>query len=210
MHEGTDSMATKRIVALIAGTGSVLQNVLDAMHWETLGGHVVAVLSHERYSYGVIRAEQAGIPAFIHDVSDYRYSGEGEEAFHQSLIERIKPFYPDLIVLAGWQLPLSDSFFQAFPNKVLNLQVGLPGQYPTFDPHSMNPVSRAFEAYTAGLIRETYFSMQVLNTSDGYGKTIGQIAVPIYEFDNLIDLEERMNRAQQELLVNTLRLVLRD
>lgn len=200
----------KRIVALIAGTGTILQSVLDAMRWETLGGYVVAVISHERYGYGLLRAEQEQIPAFVHDVSDYRYSGEGEAGFNIALIERAQSFQPDLIVLAGWQLPLSDSFFQAFPGKVVNLQVGLPGQYPTFDPYGSNPVSRAYEAFTAGQIRETHFSMQVLHTSDGQGKTLGQIAVPIYEFDNLIDLEERMTRAQQELLVNTLRLLLRD
>jgi phosphoribosylglycinamide formyltransferase len=200
----------KRVVALIAGTGTTLQSVLDAMRWETLGGHVVAVVSHERYSYGLLRAEQELIPAFIHDISDFRYSGEGEEGFNQGLIEIIRPFSPDLIVLAGWQLPLSDSFFQAFPNQVVNLQVGLPGQYPTFDSYGSNPVSRAYEAFTAGQIRETHFSMQILHTSDGQGRTLGQISVPIYDFDNLIDLEERMTRAQQELLVNTLRLVLRD
>jgi len=200
----------KRIVALIAGTGTTLQSVIDAMGWETLGGQIVAVVSHERYSYGLLRAEQAQIPAFVHDVSDFRYSGEGEEGFNDGLIELVKPFEPDLIVLAGWQLPLSDSFFQAFPNQVVNLQVGLPGQFPTFDPYGSNPVSRAYEAFTAGQIRETHFSMQVLETSDGQGKTLGQIVVPIYDFDNLIDLEERMTRAQQELLVNTLRLVLRE
>jgi folate-dependent phosphoribosylglycinamide formyltransferase PurN len=210
---GINSMATqinKRIVALIAGTGTTLQSVLDAMRWETLGGQIVAVVSHERYSYGLLRAEQAQIPAFVHDVSDFRYSGEGEEGFNQGLIDLVKPFHPDLIVLAGWQLPLSDSFFQTFPNQVVNLQVGLPGQFPTFDPYGSNPVSRAFEAFTAGQIRETHFSMQVLQTSDGQGKTLGQIVVPIYDFDNLVDLEERMTRAQQELLVNTLRLVLRE
>lgn len=200
----------KRVVALIAGTGSTLQSVIDAMRWETLGGHIVAVVSHERYSYGLLRAEQEQIPAFIHDVSDYRYSGEGEAAFNQGLVELIQPLAPDLIVLAGWQLPLSDAFFQAFPNQVVNLQAGLPGQFPTFDPYGSNPVSRAFEAFSAGQIRETHFSMQILHTSDGQGKMLGQIAVPIYDFDNLIDLEERMTRAQQELLVNTLRLVLRE
>ena len=200
----------KRLVVLISGNGSTLQSVIDATRWHTLGAEVVAVFSHEAWSYGLLRAEREGIPAVLHDLAKFRIEGRGEYEYNQVLAEQIATYNPDLVVLAGWKLPLTDNFFQHFPNKVVNLKQGLPGEYPTFDPYGRNPVSRAFEAYNAGLINQTHFSTQILNNSRGSGRVIAQEPVPIYDFDTLIDLEERMNRVQQDLLINTLRLLLRD
>lgn len=201
---------TKRIVALISGNGSLLQSVMDATRWQTLQAEVVTVFSHEPWSYGLLRAEREGIPAFLHDLTDFRIEGKSEKEYNDALADKVAPYHPDLIVLAGWKLPLSESFFQRFPNKIINLLQGLPGQYPVFDPYARNPVSRVYDAYNAGIIRQTHFTTQILNDLNGAGRVIAQVPVPIYEFDSLIDLEERMNRVQQELLVNTLRLVLRE
>lgn len=201
---------TKRLVVLISGNGSTLQSVIDATRWQTLNAEVVAVFSHESWSYGLLRAEREGIPAILHDLAEFRIEGKSEYQYNEALAEQIVAYQPDLVVLAGWKFPLTNNFYQRFPNKILNLQQGLPGEYPMFDPYGRSPVSRAYEAYNAGLINQTHFTAQILNNAHGSGRVIAQQPVPIYHFDTLIDLEERMNRLQQELLVNTLRLLLRD
>lgn len=199
----------KRLVVLISGTGLTLQSVIDAVRWETLGAEIVAVFSHEPWSYGLLRAEREGLTTHLHDLADYRFEGKSEQAYNQELADKVAAYQPDLVVLADWTLPLTETFFLRFPNQVVNLHQGLPGQYPLFDPYGQNPVSRAFEAYRAGLIRETQISIQVVSNYDGTSQTIAQVPVPIYDFDTLVDLEYRINLAQQELLVNTLRLLLR-
>ncbi len=200
----------KRLVALIAGTGLTLQGILDAIRWDTLDAEVVAVASHERWGYGLLRAEREGIPTILHDLTDYRLLDKSESEYSTELADKLEAFEPDLVLLAGWTLPLTQDFFERFQNRVLNLQSGLPGQLPLFDPYGQNPISRAYEAYTAGLIREAQVSVQLLAGIESFARVIAQQPVPIYEFDRLVDLEDRMNRVQQELLVNTLRLLLRE
>ncbi|MBA3533728.1 MAG: phosphoribosylglycinamide formyltransferase [Ardenticatenales bacterium] len=201
---------TKRLVVLISGTGATLQAILDGTRWETLDAEVVAVFSHEPWSYGLLRAEREGIDASLHDFADYRFEGKSESDYEQELADKIAAYRPDLIILAGWKHPLYEGFFQRFPERVVNLHSGLPGPEPLFDPYGQNPVSRAFEAYNAGVIHEAQVAVQVLDGSEPFGKIVAEQRVPIYDFDTLIDLEDRMNRAQEELLVNTLRLLLRD
>lgn len=201
---------SKRLVVLISGTGSTLQAIIDATRWQTLDAEIVAVFSHEAWSYGLLRAEREGLETKLHDLTDYRFEGRSEREYEEDLAEKVAAYEPDLVVLAGWQHPLHEAFFERFPNRVVNLFAGLPGQLPLFDPYGRNPVSRAFEAYTAGLIREAHVTVQLLDGQEPFGKVVATKQVPIYEFDTLIDLEDRLNRTQEELLVNTLRLLLRD
>jgi phosphoribosylglycinamide formyltransferase-1 len=201
---------TKRLVVLISGTGTTMQGVIDATRWRTLDAEVVAVFSHEPWSYGLLRAEREGIPANLHDMADYRFEGKTESEYNEALAEKVAAYNPHLVVLAGWKLPFTDAFCEHFAGRIVNLQQGVPGQYTPFDIYEQNPVSRAFDAYNAGLIREAHVTVHLLDHPDSFGRVVAQERVPIYEFDSLRDLEERMNRVQQETLVNTLQLLLRE
>jgi phosphoribosylglycinamide formyltransferase 1 len=205
-----NAQSTKRLVLLISGTGATMQGVIDATRWRTLDAQVVAVFSHEPWSYGLLRAEREGIATVLHDVAEYRFEGKTDSEYNQALADKVAAFEPDLVILAGWKLPLTDAFCDQFAGKLVNLQQGLPGQFPLFDPYGQNPASRAFEAYTAGLIREAHVTVHILDHPDSFGRVVAQESIPIYDFDTLMDLEERMNRVQQEMLVNTLQLLLRE
>lgn len=194
-----------RLVLLIAGSGTTMQAILDACRLERLDAEVVAVFSHEPYEYGLLRAEREGVPAFLHDLADYRYEGRSQREYDADLAERVASFHPDYVVIAEWKLPLGDAFLQRFPNRVINLHAGLPGQFPLFDPYGQNPVSRAFDAYNNGLIRETGVNLHILRDAATSGPVLAQERVPIYEYDSLPDLEERFIRASQEILINGLR-----
>lgn len=200
-----------RIVVLISGTGASLQAVLDAGRWQTLDAEVVGVFSHEPWSYGLIRAEREGIPALLHDLTDYRVTGRSEREYSMDLADRVGALRPDLVLMAGWKIPLTDAFFQRFAGRTVNLYAGTPGQPQLFDPYARNPVSRAYEAFSAGLIRHMDVAIQLVdNARADVVRTVSIKQVPIYDFDTLVDLEERAQRTERELLINTLQLLLRD
>lgn len=201
---------TKRLVILISGTGATAQSVIDATRWGSLDAEVAAVFSHEPWTYGLLRAERDGIPAILHDLAEYRFEGKSESDYVNELADRVAEFEPDLVIIAGWKFPLADSFFERFPDRVVNLHAGVPGEGPVFDPYRRNPVSLAYEAYTAGLVREAQVAIEILSDPISHGRLVAQERVPIYDFDTLVDLEERVARTEQELLVNTLCLLLRD
>lgn len=193
-----------RLVILISGSGGVLQAIANACRHGELDAEIAAVFSHDSYTYGLLRAEREGIEAIHHDLSEYRLAGR-EEEYSVDLADRIAEFSPDFVVLAEWRLPLGEEFFTRFPGRIINLHAGLPGQFPVFDPHSQNPVMRAYDAYTDGLIHETGVSAHILHEPKREGAVLGEERVPIYEFDTLPDVEERFFRTQRELLVNVLR-----
>lgn len=194
-----------RLVVLISGSGGVLQAIIDACRQNQLDAEVVAVISHESYSYGLLRAEREGIPAFLHDITDYRLEGRTEADYAADLADRVDTFDPDYVVLAEWAFPLSETFLRRFPDRIINLHAGLPGQFPVFDPHTHNPIMRAYDAYTAGLIHETGVTAHLLHDPRREGSVLGQERIPIYEFDTLRDVEERFFKAQQDLVINVLR-----
>lgn len=200
----TGMAAKTRLVVLISGSGGVLHAIASACRQGELDAEIAAVFSHEPYAYGLLRAEREGIPAILHDLTEYRLKGR-EEEYASDLADHIEEFNPDFVIMAEWRLPLGEAFFNRFPGRVINLHAGLPGQFPVFDPHSQNPVMRAYDAYTAGLIHETGVSAHILHKPDREGALLGEERVPIYEFDSLRDVEERFFRTQQELLVNVLR-----
>ncbi|HBY99453.1 MAG: formyltransferase family protein [Ardenticatenaceae bacterium] len=197
-----------RLVLLIAGSGTTMQAILDACRLERLNAQVVAVFSHEPYEYGLLRAEREGVAAFLHDLSNYRFEGRSQHEYDTDLAERVAAIHPDYVVVAEWKLPLGSAFLEHFPNRVIHLHSGLPGQFPLFDPYGQNPVSRAFDAYNNGLIRETGVNLHILRDAAASGPVLAQERVPIYEYDTLLDLEDRFIRAAQDSLINGLRLLI--
>ncbi len=55
----------KNIVVMISGNGSNLQAILDATLAGQINGKIVGVISNKASAYGLIRAQQAGIPTFV-------------------------------------------------------------------------------------------------------------------------------------------------
>jgi phosphoribosylglycinamide formyltransferase-1 len=194
-----------RLVLLISGAGTTMQAIADACRLDQLDAEVVAVFSHEPYAYGLLRAEREGLEAHLHDLADYRYDGRSYSDYERDLADKIATYRPDYVIVAEWRLPLSEVFLDHFPNRVINLHAGLPGQFPIFDPYGRNPVSRAYDAYNHGLIRETGITVHILRDAATTGPVLAQERVPIYEFDTLFDLEERFIKASQDMLINGLR-----
>lgn len=201
----TEMADTARLVVLISGSGGVLQAIANACRHGDLDAEVAAVFSHEPYAYGLLRAEREDLPAFLHDISEYRLEGRTEEEYATDLADRVEAFEPDYVVMAEWRLPLNAAFFERFPGRIINLHAGLPGQFPVFDPYTQNPIMRAYDAYTSGLIHETGVTAHILREPNREGAVLAEERVPIYEFDTLRDVEERFFRTQQELLTNVLR-----
>ena len=76
MHQPT------RLVVLVSGSGTNLQALLDACADPAYGARVVAVGADREDIEGLARAERAGIPTFVRQVSDF----ETREGWDASLV----------------------------------------------------------------------------------------------------------------------------
>ncbi|WP_420641305.1 phosphoribosylglycinamide formyltransferase [Candidatus Leptofilum sp.] len=189
-------MALPRLVILISGSGSNLQAVLDAVEAGTITAVPSLVVSNRKKAYGLVRAETAGVPTAYFPFKPYRGAGKSREQYDADLAELIRPYQPDLIVLAGWMHILSATFLNCFPHKVINLHPALPGQFA-----GTHAIQRAYDAYQRGEIAHTGCMVHFTIPEVDAGPVVAQAEVPILPTDSLADLETRMHQAEHQLLV---------
>lgn len=119
----------KRIAVLISnkGTGSNLEAIVKAIKSKTIrNAQIVVVVSNKSDALGIQFAKKNKIPTEILDLKEFTKNGQSREEFDKTLAKLIKDKYnPDLIVLAGWMLILSNNFIRYFPKRIINLHPGL-------------------------------------------------------------------------------------
>ncbi len=186
----------KRLVVFISGSGTNLQALLDAAAVGELAASVVLVVSNRREAYGLVRAQQAGVPTLYFPLRRFVDAGKTRAAYDAALAAAIQPYAPDLIVLAGWMHILSPAFLNEFPNKVINLHPALPGQFA-----GVQAIERAYAAFQRGDVSHSGCMVHHVVPEVDAGPVIAQTIVPIYPHDALPDFAARMHAAEHRLLV---------
>lgn len=192
---------TGKLVVMISGSGSNLQAILDATRAGKIDAQVVLVVSNRLSAYGLVRAEQAGIPTLYFPWKPY--AEFGREQYDHDLGEKIKSYQPDLIVLAGWMHILSTEFLDMFANQVINLHPALPGQFP-----GVNAIQRTYEAFLRGEAGQGGCMVHYVIPEVDAGAVILEQPVPIHENDTLDEFEARMHDTEHRVLVTAIRIAL--
>ncbi len=121
----------KRLVVLISGSGSNLQALIDACDSKALNAEIVAVFSNKADAYGLLRAQQAGIPALSLSPAEF----SSRDAFDAALQVQIDEYQPDLIILAGYMRILTPAFVRHYHGRMLNIPPSLLPKYPGLHTH---------------------------------------------------------------------------
>lgn len=121
----------KRLVVLISGSGSNLQALIDACNAQALNAEIVAVFSNKADAYGLIRAQQAGIPALALSPAEF----PSRDDFDAALQVQIDKYQPDLIILAGYMRILTPAFVRHYHGRMLNIHPSLLPKYPGLHTH---------------------------------------------------------------------------
>lgn len=198
---------TANIVVLISGNGSNLQALIDAIRMKALDATIACVVSNRRAAFGLVRAEQAGIPTHYFPLKPYLDAGRTRSDYDADLAALVASYQPDWVVLAGWMHILSAAFVTRFPYRIVNLHPALPGKFP-----GAHAIEEAFAAFQRGEIKQTGCMVHLVpdETVDA-GPVIGVAEVPIYRTDTLEMLANRMHQAEHRLLVQSLqRLIVGD
>lgn len=192
-------MPLTRLIVFISGSGSNLQAILDAAANHTLPVEVVLVVSNRKDAYGLVRAEQAGVPTLYFPLKPYKDTGRGRDQYDADLAAQVSPYQPDLIVLAGWMHVLSPAFLNHFPRQVINLHPALPDTFA-----GTHAIERAYEAFQRGEISHSGCMVHTTIPEVDAGPVIAQAIVPIYPTDSLDDFATRMHQAEHMLLVEAI------
>ncbi len=173
-------MASFKLAVLISGEGSNLQAIIDAIAARTLDAEVVVVISNKASANGLNRAKNAGIPyEVIRPVK-----GQTRAQYDQRLIERLRPYSPDLIVLAGFMRVLSPLFVQQYTKRIINIHPSLLPAYKGLNTHQR--VLDAGERYHGATV---HYVTEELDD----GELIIQSRIDIQPGDDANTLQQRIH-----------------
>lgn len=186
-----------RVVVLVSGSGTNLQALLDAAADPSYGASVVAVGADRSGIEGLVRAERAGIPTFVHRVKDF----ESREAWDAALTASVASFEPDLVVSAGFMKLVGEAFLAAYGGRFLNTHPALSPSFP-----GMHGPADALEYG----VKVTGCTLFVVDSGVDTGPIVAQTAVPVLEDDTPESLHERIKQTERLMLVQTVGRIARD
>eukprot|EP00128_Syssomonas_multiformis_P000066 Colp12_sorted_trinity150504_noHs@24258 len=189
----------KDAVVFVSGNGSNLQAIIDAVAAGKLKLNIKVVISNRKNAFALERAAKANIPTMYFPLKPFKDAGKSREDYDAELAEKVKPYNPDIIVLAGWMHIFTEAFLNHFPNKCVNLHPALPGQFD-----GVNAIERAYNAYKEGKIPHTGIMIHMVTPVVDHGEVVLTAEVPILPTDSLADLEARMHQQEHTSLIEAL------
>jgi len=112
----------KNIAVFVSGGGTNLQAVIDTLKLGKItNGKISLVLSSKDDVYAITRAKNNNLPVEIVRRKEY----PDEKVFSQKIIEKMKLYEIDLIILAGFLSVLSEEFIKLYNNKIMNVHPAL-------------------------------------------------------------------------------------
>ena len=178
-----------KLAVLLSGSGTTFQNILDHIADGTLDAEACVVVASRKDAYGLVRAEQAGVPAVALPRKDF----PSVAAMNDAIWAEIRRHEVDLVLLAGFMSLLSVP--PDFDGRIMNIH---PALIPAFCGHRMfgHHVHEAVIAYGAKVSGAT---VHFVNEEYDNGPIILQGAVPVLDDDTPDTLAERVQEKEREL-----------
>jgi phosphoribosylglycinamide formyltransferase-1 len=186
-----------RVAVLVSGAGTNLQALLDAATEPDYGARVVAVGADRDGIEGLLRAERAGVPTFVHRVADFAT----REDWDGALTASVSGYEPDLVISAGFLKLVGGAFLAAFGGRLLNTHPALSPSFP-----GMHAPADAL-AYG---VKVTGCTLFVVDDGVDTGPIVAQRSVPVLESDDAATLHERIKTEERRMLVEAVGRIARD
>jgi phosphoribosylglycinamide formyltransferase-1 len=119
-----------RIGALVSGSGSNLQAIIDAVESGQVKGELVVVVSSNDRAYALERARLHGIPSEVVRYEDF----DSRREFSERIASVLTEYRVDLVCLAGFMRILDPVFFQLYLGDAMNIH---PALLPAFGGEGM-------------------------------------------------------------------------
>ena len=137
-----------------------------------------------------------------------RKAYESKEEFDQAILEALKAFDADLIVLAGYLAILGENVIKAYPNRIVNIH---PSLLPSLWRQGGYYGLKVHEAVLSAGVKLTGATVHFVDEGTDTGPIIMQKAVRVYPSDTPEVLQARvMEQAEHIILPKVVRLLVQD
>lgn len=183
----SQSTLTMKIAVFVSGSGSNLQNIIDAIQQNKLTDVEIAMVIADRDCYAIERALNEDIPTYLledrntfNEDADYNLDGENI----------------DLIVLAGFLSILNKDFVEKWNNKIINVHPSLLPKYGGKGMYGAHVHKAVLEANE----KESGATVHFVTSGIDEGEIILQKKFKIENGDNVEDLQRKVAEVERELL----------
>ena len=183
-----------RIAVFVSGGGTNLQALLDeAARGNLPDGEIALVVSSKADAYALTRAANAGVPGVV--VARKQCADQAE--FEEKILDALREYKIEMIVLAGFMSILSESFTSRFPRRILNV-------HPSLIPAFCGQGFYGLKVHEAALERGVKISgatVHFVNEIPDGGEIIAQKAVYIEDGDTPEILQRRVMEQAEWILL---------
>jgi len=188
--------STIRLVVFLSGNGTTLQNLLDRIADGRLQAQIVLVASNNADAFGLVRAENAGIPTAVVE----RKAFAARDEFSRNLFDLCREHRAELVCLAGFlqliQIP------DDFQGRVMNIH---PALIPAFCGKGYYG-HHVHEAVLAAGVKITGCTVHFCDNQYDHGPIILQRTVPVLDDDTVDRLAARVFEQECEAYPEAIRL----
>jgi phosphoribosylglycinamide formyltransferase 1 len=183
-----------RLGVMASGSGSNFEAVIQAIESGKLNAQIQVLIYNNPDAYAAVRAKKWNIPVVLLNHREF----ESREDLDSRIVETLKQYDVELVVMAGWMRLVTKVLIDGFPDKIINIH---PSLLPSFK--GVNAVEQAL----ASGVKITGCTVHLVCLEMDSGKIIMQSAVPILEDDTSESLHARIQRQEHLILPDALTLV---
>lgn len=182
--------------ALFASTnGTDIPAILEAAEKKVFSATPAFLLTNNPECGAREQVKKYGIP-----IIDFpRDTGESREEYDTMILDFLQKESIDFIVLVGWMRILSKKFVDVFSERILNVHPSLLPKYPGMT--SIADVLKNGE-------KETGATVHIVNEGVDTGRILLQKSVPILQNDTELSLKKKIQKVEQEIYPQSIRLFL--
>lgn len=186
-------LSKARIAVLVSGGGTNLEALLQAQESGKIPhGEIVVVLSSTAGAYALERAKNHGVPGFAVPRKEL-----SQADFEAGLLEKLREYRADLILLAGFLSILSEDFVKQWPERIVNVH---PALIPSFCGKGYYGL-KVHEAALARGVKVTGATVHLVNEIPDGGRILLQKAVEVLPGDTPETLQRRVMEQAEWILL---------
>jgi len=169
----------KRIAIFISGRGSNMETILNQVQDGILKDicEVALVFANKPQAKGLEIARAMGV-----ETASIISKGKKREAFDREVVEFLKPYKLEYIVLAGFMRILSPVLIQAYPNKIINIHPADTDEFQGIG---------AYEWAFQNKKKNTKITVHFVDEGVDTGRVIGKEEVDLRGAETLEEVERR-------------------
>lgn len=177
------------IGVLVSGGGTNLRAIIDEEKFGNINGSIKVVISNKKDAFGLERARHNNIEAIY-------------ETDEDKVIEILKSYDIDLVVLAGYLKIISPKFVNEFRNKIINIH---PSLIPSFcgEGYYGQKVHQGVLDYGAKITGAT---VHFVDEGADTGPIIIQESIKVNDDDDCASLSKRVLEVEHKILKRSIKL----